>query len=131
MYVNLEEIESNVYKILLKTKKMEKRNKSAFNSIVQYLKSIKELKKKKNLFIEENNTSMNNVVTQEKKKMNDVLNEFKLADTDFLETIPLMNEYDNIGEHIRFLEDNMNTNREKIKEISDLIEQLNAAFHNI
>ena len=66
-----------------------------------------------------------------KKKMNNVLKKFKLADIDFLETIPSMNEYDNIGEHIRFLEENMNTNREKIKEISELIEQLNSAFHNI
>ena len=130
-YFNLEGIESNVYKILLKSKKMEKRNKSALNSIVQYLKSIKELKKKKSLLIDENNTSVNNLVIKEKKKIDDVLKEFKLADTDFLETIPLMNEYDNIAEHIRFLEDNMNTNREKIKEISDLIEQLNSAFHNI
>jgi hypothetical protein len=31
-YFNLEGIESNVYKILLKSKKMEKRNKSAFKS---------------------------------------------------------------------------------------------------
>ena len=130
-YFNLEGIESNVYKILLKSKKMEKRNKSALNSIVQYLKSIKELKKKKSLLIDENNNSVNNLVIKEKKKIDDVLKEFKLADTDFLETIPLMNEYDNIAEHIRFLEDNMNTNREKIKEISDLIEQLNSAFHNI
>ena len=35
----------------------------------------------------------------------EVLKEFKLADTDFLETIPLMNEYDNIAEHIRFFID--------------------------
>ena len=130
-YFNLEEIESNVYKILLKSKKMEKRNKSAFNSIVQYLKSIKELKRNESLLTEATNNSLHNLVAKEKKKMNDVLNEFKLADTDFLETIPLMNEYDNIGEHIRFLEENMNTNREKINEISELIEQLNSAFHNI
>ena len=131
-YFNLEGIESNVYKILLKSKKMEKRNKSAFNSIVQYIKSVKELKnKKKNNIIEDNDTSKDNVVIKEKKKINNVLNEFKLADTDFKGTIPSMNEYDNIGEHIRFLEESMNTNREKIKEISDLIEQLNLAFHNI
>ena len=130
-YFNLEGIESNVYKILLKTKKMEKRNKSALNSIVQYLKSIKELKKKEGLFLENNDNNIDNIVTKEKKKMNNVLKEFKLADIDFLETIPSMNEYDNIGEHIRFLEENMNTNREKIKEISELIEQLNSAFHNI
>ena len=111
---------------------MEKRNKSAFNSIVQYIKSVKELKnKKKNNIIEDNDTSKDNVVIKEKKKINNVLNEFKLADTDFKGTIPSMNEYDNIGEHIRFLEESMNTNREKIKEISDLIEQLNLAFHNI
>ena len=43
-YFNLECIESNVYKILLKSKKIEKRNKSAYKFIVQYLKSIKEIK---------------------------------------------------------------------------------------
>ena len=129
-YFNLEGIESNVYKILLKSKKMEQRNKSAYNSIVQYLKSIKEIKKKKSLIMEGNITSMNSVVLREKKKLNKNLNEFKIADLDFLATIPSMNEYDNIGEHIRFLEDNMNTNREKIKEISDFIDQLNSAFYN-
>ena len=131
-YFNLEGIEANVYKILLKSKKMEKRNKSAFNSIVQYLKSVKEIKnKKKNIVLEDNDTSKDNIVVKEKKKINKILNEFKLADIDFKTTIPSMNEYDNIGEHIRFLEESMNTNRDKIKEISDLIEQLNSAFHNI
>ena len=129
-YFNLEGIESNVYKILLKSKKMEKRNKSAYSSLVQYLKSIKELKKKKSVYLEGNNNVINKTVTDEKKKMKDILNEFKIADTDFLATIPSMNEFDNIGEHIRFLEDNMNTNREKIKGISELIEQLNLAFYN-
>ena len=129
-YFNLEGIESNVYTILLKSKKMEKRNKYAYNSIVQYLKSVKEIKKKKNIYLEGNETSMNDVVIKEKKKLNQNLNEFKIADNDFLATIPSMNEYDNIGEHIRFLEENMNTNRQKIKEISDFIDQLNAAFYN-
>ena len=40
-----------------------------------------------------------------------------------------MNEYDNIGEHIRFVEENMNINQEKIKDISNLIEQLNSSFY--
>ena len=130
-YFNLEGIESNVYKIILKSKKMEKRNKYAYNSIVQYLRSIKEIKNKKSMMLETHDDFMNDTIINEKKKINDAINEFKLADIDFLSTIPSMNEYDNIGEHIRFLEENMNTNREKIKEISDLIEQLNTAFHNI
>jgi hypothetical protein len=130
-YFNLEGIESNVYKIILKSKKMEKRNKYAYNSIVQYLRSIKEIKKQKSMMLETHDDFMNDAIINEKKKINDAINEFKLADIDFLSTIPSMNEYDNIGEHIRFLEENMNTNREKIKEISDLIEQLNTAFHNI
>ena len=129
-YFNLEGIESNVYKILLKSKKMEKRNKSAYKSIVQYLKSIKEIKEKKNIFTEGNINLINNLVTKEKNKLNKNLKEFKIFNGDFLSTIPSMNEYDNIGEHIRFLEENMNKNHEKIKEISDLIEQLNSSFYN-
>ena len=128
-YFNLEEIESNVFKILLKSKKMEKRNKTAYNSLVQYLKSIKEIKKKSS-YLEENNSILSKTVIQEKNKVKNSLNEFKIADTDFLATIPSMNEFDNIGEHIRFLEENMSRNRDKIKEISDLIEQLNSAFYN-
>ena len=42
-----------------------------------------------------------------------------------------MNEYDNIGEHISFLEDNLAMNKEKIDEISELLDELNSTFHNI
>ena len=129
-YFNLEGIESNIYKILLKSKKMEKRNKSAYKSIVQYLKSIKEIKSKKNMFLEGNKDLMDDAVIKEKKKINKKLNKFKIYNGDFLSTIPSMNEYDNIGEHIRFLEENMNINQEKIKDISNLIEQLNSSFYN-
>ena len=129
-YFNLEGIESNIYKILLKSKKMEKRNKSAYKSIVQYLKSIKEIKSKKNMFLEGNKDLMDDAVIREKKKISKKLNEFKIYNGDFLSTIPSMNEYDNIGEHIRFLEENMNINQEKIKDISNLIEQLNSSFYN-
>ena len=129
-YFNLEGIESNIYKILLKSKKMEKRNKSAYKSIVQYLKSIKEIKSKKNMFLEGNKDLMDDAVIKEKKKISKKLNEFKIYNGDFLSTIPSMNEYDNIGEHIRFLEENMNINQEKIKDISNLIEQLNSSFYN-
>ena len=129
-YFNLEGIESNIYKILLKSKKMEKRNKSAYKSIVQYLKSIKEIKSKKNMFLEGNKDLMDDAVIKEKKKISKKLNEFKIYNGDFLSTIPSMNEYDNIGEHIRFLEENININQEKIKDISNLIEQLNSSFYN-
>lgn len=45
-----------------------------------------------------------------------------------MKTIPALNEYDNIGEHLRFLEENMTKNQDKIVEIVDLIDQLNSAF---
>ena len=109
---------------------MEKRNKSAYKSIVQYLKSIKEIKSKKNMFLEGNKDLMDDAVIKEKKKISKKLNEFKIYNGDFLSTIPSMNEYDNIGEHIRFLEENININQEKIKDISNLIEQLNSSFYN-
>ena len=41
---------------------------------------------------------MNNLVTKEKKKLNQNLNEFKIYNGDFLSTIPSMNDYDNIRE---------------------------------
>ena len=54
--------------------------------------------------MEGNINFMNNLMTKEKKKLNQNLNEFKIYNGDFFLTIPSMNEYDNIGEHIRFLE---------------------------
>ena len=130
-YLNLQGVESNVYKIILKSKRMEQRNKYAYNSIIQYLKSAKELKDKNTIYNRNNDGVLKNVVTNEKKKIDKYLNEFKIAENDFLKTIPSMNEYDNIGEHISFLEDNLAMNKEKIDEISELLDELNSTFHNI
>ena len=110
---------------------MEQRNKYAYNSILQYLKSAKELKDKNTIYNRNNDGVLKNVVADEKKKIDKYLNEFKIAENDFLKTIPSMNEYDNIGEHISFLEDNLAMNKEKIDEISELLDELNSTFHNI
>lgn len=127
-YLNIVGVESNVYKILLKSKKMEERNKLAFKAITQYLKSIKQVNKKK--LVVSKDYFMNKIVPVEKKQINNYLNDFKIADLDFLSTIPALNEYDNIGDHLRFLEENMTKNQDKVVEIVDLLDQLNSVFHN-
>ena len=125
-YLNIEGIDSNIYQILLKSEKMEERNKSAYKAIVQYLKSIREINQKKHNL--DNELFLTKVIPDQKKMINHYLKNFKIADSDFLKTIPALNEYDNIGEHLRFLEENMTKNQDKIVEIVDLIDQLNSAF---
>jgi len=125
-YLNIEGIDSNIYQILLKSEKMEDRNKYAYQAIVQYLKSIKEVNQEKNKV--DNEIFMSKVIPNQKKMINHYLKVFKIADSDFLKTIPALNEFDNIGEHLRFLEENMTKNQDKINEIVDLIDQLNSAF---
>jgi hypothetical protein len=127
-YLNIVGVESNIYKILLKSRKMEERNKLAFKAIAQYLKSIKKVNRKKLIVSKED--FLNKIVPNEKKNINKYLNDFKIADLDFLSTIPALNEFDNIGDHLRFLEENMNKNQDKVVEIVDLLDQLNSVFHN-
>lgn len=128
-YLNLVGVESNVYKILLKSEKMEERNKLAYKAIAQYLKSIKEVKEEKNKMNEE--VFMKKIVPHQKKQIYNYLKNFKLADLDFLQTIPALNDFDNIGDHLRFLEENMTRNQDKVVEIVDLLDQLNSVFHNV
>jgi hypothetical protein len=125
-YLNIEGIDSNIYQILLKSEKMEERNKSAYKAIVQYLKSIREINQKKHNV--DNELFLTKVIPDQKKMINHYLKNFKIADGDFLKTIPSLNEYDNIGEHLRFLEENLTKNQDKIVEIVELIEQLNSSF---
>jgi hypothetical protein len=125
-YLNIEGIDSNIYQILLKSEKMEERNKTAYKAIVQYLKSMREINQEKHKV--DNELFLNKVIPNQKKMINHYLKVFKIADGDFLKTIPSLNEYDNIGEHLRFLEENMTKNQDKIVEIVDLVEQLNSAF---
>lgn len=127
-YLNIVGIESNIYNILLKSEKMEERNKLAFKSIAQYLKSIKEVSKGK--FEPNKEDFINKVVPNQKKQINNYLDQFKIADTEFLQTIPSLNDFDNIAAHLRFLEENMSRNQDKVVEIVDLLDQLNSVFHN-
>jgi hypothetical protein len=127
-YLNIVGVESNVYKILLKSNKMEYRNQLAFKAIAQYLKSINEVKKERNMASKD--IFLNKVVPTQKKQIHHHLKNFKIADSDFLQTIPSLNEYDNISDHLRFLEENMSKNQDKVVEIVDLLDQLNSVFHN-
>jgi hypothetical protein len=127
-YLNIVGVESNVYRILLKSNKMEYRNDLAFKAIAQYLKSINEVKKERNMA--SNDVFLNKVISNQKKQINNHLKNFKVADYDFLQTIPSLNEYDNISDHLRFLEENMSKNQDKVVEIVDLLDQLNSVFHN-
>ena len=127
-YLNIVGVESNVYKILLKSNKMEERNKLAYKAIAQYLRSIKEVHKGK--FIVSKDDLMNKIIPNQKKQICSYLDDFKIADLDFLQTIPALNDFDNIGDHLRFLEENMTRNQDKVVEIVDLLDQLNSVFHN-
>ena len=127
-YLNIVGVESNVYNILLKSSKMEERNKLAFKSIAQYLKAIKEVTKGKFVFSKDD--FMNKIVPGQKKQISNYLDDFKIADSEFIQTIPSLNEFDNIGAHLRFLEENMTKNQDKVVEIVDLLDQLNSVFHN-
>jgi len=41
------------------------------------------------------------------------LSGFKIADSEFLQTIPALNDFDNIADHLRFLEENMTKKKQK------------------
>jgi hypothetical protein len=117
-YLNIVGVESNVYKILLKSNKMEYRNQLAFKAIAQYLKSINEVKKERNMASKD--IFLNKVVPTQKKQIHHHLKNFKIADSDFLQTIPSLNEYDNISDHLRFLEENMSKIKKKSSELAHL-----------
>lgn len=128
-YLTINGLELNVYIILLKAIRMEERDKRAFKTIAQYLKSIKEVNKKMN--IAEENDNLNKIVSNQKKEINNYLKDFKIADSEFLKTIPSLNDFDNIGQHLRFVEENMIRNKDRMVETADLLDQLNSVFHNV
>ena len=127
-YLNIVGVEYNIYSILLKANTMEERNKLAFKSIAQYLKSIKEVNKRKSVLSKDD--FMKKIIPNHKKQINNYLDNFKIAESEFLQTIPALNDFDNIGAHLRFLEENMTRNQDKVVEIVDLLDQLNSVFHN-
>ena len=128
-YLNLVGIEYNIYSILLKSNRMEKRNKKAFKSIAQYLKSIKEVNKIKLIGIDED--FLKKIVSNQKKEINNHLNDFKIADSEFLKIIPSLNDFDNFSQHLMFVEENMIKNKKKIAETINLLDQLNSIFRNV
>ena len=128
-YLNLVGIEYNIYSILLKSNRMEKRNKKAFKSIAQYLKSIKEVNKIKLIGIDED--FLKKIVSNQKKEINNHLNAFKIADSEFLKIIPSLNDFDNFSQHLMFVEENMIKNKKKIAETINLLDQLNSIFRNV
>ena len=128
-YLNLVGIEYNIYSILLKSNRMEKRNKKAFKSIAQYLKSIKEVNKIKLIGIDED--FLKKIVSNQKKEINNHLNAFKRADSEFLKIIPSLNDFDNFSQHLMFVEENMIKNKKKIAETINLLDQLNSIFRNV
>ncbi len=65
---------------------------------------------------------------EQRLKVQNYLNAFKVADDDFTKTIPALNEFDSIGNHLRFLEDNAIKNQERIQKIIELLDDLNRLF---
>jgi hypothetical protein len=128
-YLNLVGIEYNIYSILLKSNRMEKRNKKAFKSIAQYLKSIKEVNKIK--YIGMNEDFLKKIVSNQKKEINNHLDDFKIADSEFLKIIPSLNDFDNFSQHLMFVEENMIKNKKKVVKTINLLDQLNSIFRNV
>ena len=128
-YLNLVGIEYNIYSILLKSNRMEKRNKKAFKSIAQYLKSIKEVNKIKYIGMDED--FLKKIVSNQKKEINNHLDDFKIADSEFLKIIPSLNDFDNFSQHLMFVEENMIKNKKKVVKTINLLDQLNSIFRNV
>ena len=57
------------------------------------------------------------------------LEDFKEVDNVFMKTFTIVNEYDNIIEHLRFVEDNVNRGQKKVDKIIELLNKLNAFFN--
>ena len=150
-YLNITGIDLNVYKVLEKSNKLQERKDTAIDVIAQFLKYRKKLLQKKEQAqtgSESENNKIRNTendeslevknddiksldekkVKQYRKKIKGKLNDFKGANDDYKQTIPPLNDFDNIAIHLKFLEENVAQNQKKIDEILSLLDQLNSAY---
>jgi hypothetical protein len=120
-YLNITGAELNAYKVLEKSYLIEERKKKAVKSVLNYFKSRKSLKKLSKKDIEKN-------AQKYAKTVGKSLEDFKEIDNVFMKTFTVVNEYDNILEYLRFLEDNVNKGQKKVDKIVELLNRLNACF---
>ena len=120
-YLNITGAELNAYKVLEKSYLIEERKKKAVKSVLNYFKSRKSLKKLSKKDIEKN-------AQKYAKTVGKSLEDFKEVDNVFMKTFTVVNEYDNILEYLRFLEDNVNKGQKKVDKIVELLNRLNACF---
>ena len=121
-YLNITGTELNAYKILEKSYLIEERKKKAIKAVLNYFKSRKSLRKLNKKEIEKNGQKYAKAVGKS-------LEDFKKIDNVFMKTFTIVNEYDNILEHLRFLEDNVNRGQKKVDKINELLNKLNACFN--
>jgi len=121
-YLNITGTELNAYKILEKSYLIEERKKKAIKAVLNYFKSRKSLRKFNKKEIEKNGQKYAKAVGKS-------LEDFKKIDNVFMKTFTIVNEYDNILEHLRFLEDNVNRGQKKVDKIIELLNKLNACFN--
>ena len=145
----------NVYQALEKSNKLQKRKETAISAVTQYFKYRKKLLKNKEQSKKiGSNKNINNIkptdtvenldiksierynlddkkVKKYRKVINKKLDDFKAANEDFMNTIPPLNDFDNIALHLKFLEENVTRNQERLDETLNLLDQLNSAFEKI
>ena len=156
-YLNVSGIDLNVYKLLDKSNKLQKRKQKAFNAVIEYFKyrkillKNKEQQKKNEKNDKKENDNMKNIESEEnlevknsidenylkkikvkkyRKIIKNKLDDFKEANEDFMNTIPPLNDFDNIAVHLKFLEKNVAHNQKKINEITVKLDKLNSFFEN-
>ena len=121
-YLNISGSELNAYKVLEKSYLIEERKKKAVKAVLNYFKSRKSLRKLNKKDIEKN-------AQKYAKTVGKSLEDFKEVDNVFMKTFTIVNEYDNIIEHLRFVEDNVNKGQKKVDKIIELLNKLNACFN--
>jgi hypothetical protein len=121
-YLNISGSELNAYKVLEKSYLIEERKKKAVKAVLNYFKSRKSLRKLNKKDIEKN-------AQKYAKTVGKSLEDFKEVDNVFMKTFTIVNEYDNIIEHLRFVEDNVNRGQKKVDKIIELLNKLNACFN--
>ena len=154
-YLNISGMDLNVYQALEKSNKLQKRKETAISAVTQYFKYRKKLLKNKEQSKKiGSNKNINNIkptdtvenldiksierynlddkkVKKYRKVINKKLDDFKAANEDFMNTIPPLNDFDNIALHLKFLEENVTRNQERLDETLNLLDQLNSAFEKI
>lgn len=112
-YLNIKGSELNVYRVITRSSLMDRKNAKASKLIKNYLLSLQQYQKDK----EQDLAKINKL----KKKVVKGYAAFVRAKDDLDATFDDLTEYDQIKEHIKYLEDTIVNNDEKIDKIMELV----------